>query len=440
MKPEKSKPAQALLKQNTESIKTAAQTNEVPKEVVTTPIEPATPIIEPIPDKIPEPQPIISVTTASITPSSNTTTVNVIASAPIIDTSPKVLQPSNQFIQIKPPTTTGRIQSPAMKNFFIRKGIEKQPAPTILTASGAMTPIITSSQLTGNKKIIIKSQQIIVPATKQSQPTIQPNASLTVMNTVDSIVTSPSDLSGILDLPILFADNETIIDQNDTPSTTQIVSLPNDVPSANILITSPEGKLPNRPVVISAAKIGRTMTVAPSTTNKVIFINRNQIKPQIVTSQTVSPAPMVKGMPTIKLVPTSLSNQPITFTNNLGKLAPGTKIDLSQLKIVKNVSPNVQGGLNKPIIINKPTVIGTQPGTKNAILIKSTTPNIQAHQIKGNILNRNITVRKVMNVQSPKTISPVVSKASTTVTTTDLTASPTVQASPKFLRKPKPSN
>lgn len=393
-------------------------------------------------------------------------------SVPIITattTPPKIVHaPNNQFVQVKPPTTTsGRIQSPNVKNFFIRKGIEKQPPlnQPIVSSPSTGTFITTQathshvsvSQLPANKKIIIKSQQIIVPANniKQNagqiiqmsggQPVNVSAASTPVTINANVIESSPGDLSGILDLPILFADNT-------SEATVQSGQIINTTTSSNILLTTaandriahigsppttsisnisnffinaPDGKLPNRPVVISAAKITKplqqqstmsTIATTPTpTSNKLIFINRNQIKQQIVGTPTTSGhhTQIVKGLPTLKLMPTSLASSSTTSTpitlqrNQITKLSPGTKIDLSTLKFVKNTTP-IQGILPiKPLIINKAV-----PGTKNAILIKS--PMAQP-VIKGNLGNRNITVRKVMNVvpsvkqvaNSPVTISNV---------------------------------
>lgn len=408
----------------------------------------------------------------------------------ITSTPPKIMQSSGQFVQVKPPPTSGRVQSPNVKNFFIRKGIEKQivtsPAGTFITTQGITSPQMTISQLPSNKKIIIKSQQILVPANNMKQnpgQIIQMSSGQSNISTSQATIpmksnvleTSSDDLTGILDLPILFADNNDgpMIDQttrilntsapstqflNTSGSTTQIIntsipstqihntSLPSNVlitttsdrniaSPSNIFFTTADGKLPNRPVVISAAKVTKpmqqtTISTTPSS-NKVIFINRNQIKQQIVGTQ--SGTPIVNRLQALKFVPTSLSSTtqstPITLHGNqLTKLTPGTKIDLSTLKLMKNTSSNVSGTIVKPLIINK-----TMAGTKNAIVIKSPMrTNLQNHSavIKGNVLNRNITVKKVMNVvpvMKQMTNSPVVitsMNSSSPVVISSVTSSP----------------
>lgn len=489
LKPQKPKPTQALLKQTNEAIKMAVQNivpvSEVPtlsNEVVTVTTSESenvpTPIVAPTPENgvnlnVSNTQ---EVTTTELEkkPEIQVSQPNIVPSASITTTPPKIVQSNAQFVQVKAPTTTSsRVQSPNVKNFFIRKGIDKNPPnqPQILStptgtfiATSQSTPISQMSQVTqmsANKKIIIKSQQILVPASNLKQNTSQTHQIMQVSgqssisgtstpiainaNVIES--SSSSDLSGILDLPILFADNSegaVQIAQSgqilNTSSTSNIALLNTsggrNTPigsSANIFISSPDGKLPNRPVVISAAKITKPLSTVATTpsTNKVIFINRNQIKQQIVGSQAMTGTPIVKGLQTLKLMPTSLANTssstPITLqANQLTKFTPGAKIDLSQLKLLKNNSPHVQSGMMKPLIINKSIP------TKNAIVIKSpsVTNVMQAHPvIKGNVLNKNITVRKVMNVM-PGVKSFPTTPIGTPVATPTATPTPTPVATP----------
>lgn len=492
LRPEKPKPVQALLKQSNETVKLTVESTGQTVDLLSLPIDSTSTVstmeaiksVEAIAIDLNSIENIHQIENNPanaqikiVSPTPTISTANI--ASPITNSDPNILQPNSQFIQIKPPTTTGRIQSPNVKNFFIRKGIDKQvtPTQTIVTSNASIAPVISSNQLSANKKIIIKSQQIIVPASnvKQTSPQMIP---MTMVSSSDSVVTPSSDqfihiktpttsgqLSNILDLPIMFADNEPSSEQqNDqvltnapvtvlpssSSSNAQTVSVPNEVSTPNILITSPDGKLPNRPVVISAAKLGKSVNVTPAHSNKVILINRGQIKQQILTTQSVTPTSMVKTMPTIKLVPTSLSSNQVTFSNNLAKLAPGTKIDLSQLKIVKNVS-NAQSGIAKQVFINnKPTTvnIGAHPGAKNAILIKTTAaqPIAANPGIKANIMNRSITVRKVLNAPGTtfSTAQPSVNVSPTPVSTTMVTSlsanSPATQSSPRILRKSKISN
>lgn len=346
----------------------------------------------------------------------------------------KFVTSSSPFVQLKPPTTTGRVQSPGVKNFFIRKGIDKK-APTqsfyTVRAQPAVGEAISLQPSTPNdKKIIIKSQQIIKPGNVQ-----------TTASSIDStITTSATDLSDILDLPILFADNDgNLQDQSAiTSSPTAGASVHMESPEStstptttNILITSPDGKLPNRPVVISAANVlKQTKPSSPSpVTLKLIFsgdrlnnlgsrddrletLNKTDLKsmpPLKLTSaqyRELQDRHTLKSMPPLKLATTGQSATaslagPGTFT----KLAPGTKIDLSTLKIVKSgTSPSTSGN-----IAFKTATVQHRDAPKGTIVFKPST-GLQSHQVlKSSILNRNITVRKVVNL-IPTTSSSVVTQ------------------------------
>ncbi|XP_031629078.1 KAT8 regulatory NSL complex subunit 3-like [Contarinia nasturtii] len=503
---EKPKSSQALLKQSNENLKMNVQnivpTNEVPtilnNEVVTvaTSSEPSTnKTIATAPNAIASPILDNGINlnvsnTQEVTTSENSqsTDVKISLASVVLPTStvstitpstpPKVIQPTiqpvGQFVQVKPPTTTsGRVQSPNVKNFFIRKGIEKQPQNQIVTSSAGtyITSAVTSPQMSinplpSNKKIIIKSQQIIVPAhnakpnpsaqiiqvsgQSQALQTNLPTSHVSIpinANVLETSASSSGDLSGILDLPILFADN------NDTPvidQTAQILNTSSGSSSnillntstdrtasmsspQNIFITTADGKsvIPNRPLVITTAKVSKptlqsTVATAPST-NKVIFINRG-LKQQIVGSQSMPIG--VKGLQTLKLVPTSMgtSTQSTSITlqgNQITKL-PGNKINLSTLKLVKNPS-NVTGNIVKPLILNKAV-----SGANNIVIKSPMGGNVKTHPavIKANVLNRNITVKKVMNVipgvkpiSSPPPISTITSSP---VTISSVATSPIV--------------
>lgn len=489
-----------MLKQSNDTVKVAATqnivpANEVPKlanEVVTmTTNEPATvaattSVVQSTPENSINPNasnaPVVE---ATIEQDKKTDVqlplqTNVVIPASVQTTPPKIVQQSGQFFQVKPPTTTsGRVQSPNVKNFFIRKGIEKQApaisqiAPsstgTFITATQtAPSPQMAIAQLPANKKIIIKSQQILVPANQPKQQTRQilqvtsspqgvSSSSVPMPINANIMESSSSDLAGILDLPILFADNSDNSSAAMIDQTTQILNasgastvLMNTLTDRNAQIGSPtniffsttDGKLPNRPVVISAAKVNKpiqqTTLATTSTNNKVIFINRNQIKQQLIGSQTMagmSGTQLVKGLTNsiLKLVPTSLASSgqstPITLHGNqIAKLSPGTKIDFSTLKLVKNAaSASVSGGIVKPLVINK-----AMTAAKGSFVIKSPMGgNVQAHQVlKGNVLNRNITVRKVMNVipgmkQVTSTSATISTVSSTPTTATVINSSPT---------------
>lgn len=361
---------------------------------------------------------------------------------------------SGEFVQLKPPTTTGRVQSAGVKNFFIRKGVDKR-APTqsfyTVRAQPATGEASTSQQsITPNdKKIIIKSQQIIKAANMPANT-----------STLDTSTTSTptTNLSDILDLPILFADNDgNLQDQSaiaSSPSAGADVQIETpeatSTPTANILITSPDGKLPNRPMVISAANVSKLAkpSSASAVTLKLIFsgdrlnslnnrderlenLNKADLKTmpplKLTTAQyrELQDRHNLKSMPPLKLTSTAQSTAgtnltgPGTFT----KLAPGTKIDLSTLKIVKSGTSSSTSGN----IAFKTAGIQHRDATKGTIVFKPAT-SLQSHQvIKSGILNRNITVRKVVSlIPSPKSsnLTPVATSVVETAVTSPPTSTP----------------
>lgn len=477
-KPEKPKPTSALLKQSSESLKLIDQSISSVSEIVTlkTPdvaddvVVNTTPIEQqPIAKTI---EAIDTTVNASFETSSNDQSAetisaptsplqNVQVATPIISSTPKILQFNNQFIHLKKAISNAtqqsppkRMHSPNMKKILVQKNVPKKTIGSTKPTSQTFFTTTTVASMGGvstvppNKQIFIKSQQILVPPSNVKK--IGTEAAAGTIPTIIPAVTTANDLSGLLDLPILFADNDgTIIDQNTqmatipTTSNMRIINTaPADGSSANILITSPEGKLPNRPVVISAAKIAKSSpqtttivtTTTPSPSNRVIFINRGQMKSQMAVTN-----PGLKTMSTLKLVPTSAPNTS-TAQNVITKLTPGTKIDLSTLKIIKDSSVAATSGA---IVTTKPTfqMIGkAQPAARNTFFIKSPGGmTLQTHPAAMQS-NRNITVRKVMNLVPQGTKQTIATPASiagtnkvniltTTVVTNATTGSPK-QATP----------
>lgn len=382
------------------------------------------------------------------------------------------------FVKLAPPTG-GRVQSTGVKNFFIRTGIEKSPAQPVQLAQSSqsvqsaqsvqssqpiqpiqtlpsvqtvqpvqsMQPLqsstiipspmihqtVASNPIPPNKKIIIKSQQIIKPATTVVQESVSANtsnasSSITIGSGNNSTMDTTADLSAILDLPIMFADNDgSIIEtgqsqifNTSTTSSPQImtpkpqifttssqiiasnphlitthpkiittnsqivntnvtmVSSPTIVPvataipstststsSPNIIFTPTDGKITTtRPVVIGTAKGGQkpkptNTIVKQSPSNKVILINRNSMKPQIVTSTCgTTPTGVLKTMPTIKFLQTAVPQtaQMQQLPTNVTKLSPASKIGFPSFKLVKNVVSST-ASTSAPTILRKPNQV-----------------------------------------------------------------------------------
>lgn len=463
-RPERPKPTSALLKQNNESLKMA----KIAIQSILPPNDTPPVHLMSTDDDVAFSTDATIINTGDL---DGAQTFEVITSAGTVDdtatmqtpitttsTPVKFVTSTSPFVQLKPPTTTGRVQSPGVKNFFIRKGIDKKaPTQSFYTVRAQTTAgeVISPQQsMTSNdKKIIIKSQQII----KAAHAIVSTSA-------FDGSTTSATDLSDIMDLPILFADNDgNLQDQSaiESPPTAgasvQIeTSEAISTPTTNILITSPDGKLPNRPVVISAANVSKlAKPSSPSAvTLKLIFsgdrlntlnsrddrlenLNKSDLKamPRLTTAQyrELQDRHNLKSMPPLKLATTVQSTSTsLAGTGTFTKLAPGTKIDLSTLKIVKSgASPSTSGN-----IAFKTASVQHRDAPKGTIVFKpaGATSDLQGHQvIKSGILNRNITVRKVVNLiptPKPNNSTPVITSVAETVVTSPLkpAAAPNVAA------------
>lgn len=421
LKPEKPKPAQAMLKHSNDSLKLLTQSpvasTDVPAfigELVTsTPIA-SSDIVGNVENKTDSSIKSVNVSSEDIRMSGTPVVAPSPVPKPVINslpTTPKPMQTSSPFVRLNPPKS-GHVQSPGVKNFFIRKGIEKQasnqlaqlaqspaqqvqPLQTLQAIQPIQSPIIITSpaiqpkvarhSIPPNKKIIIKSQQILVPATTVSPDvthltpinTSASTSSLVIGNANNTTANTSADLSGILDLPILFADNDGSIIESSSSKAINVPSIankkiisPNTSASAastilpmvsttpitstsatNILFSSADQpNLQNRSVVIGQAKSTKSplpTTIVTSSSNKVILINRNQMKPQIVTSSTGTPTTAVlKTMPTIKLLQTGIPQGQAQLATNMTKVTPTTKIGFPSFKFVKNMT-------SSPAIVRK---------------------------------------------------------------------------------------
>lgn len=494
-KPERPKPSSALLKQSNEQLKMAIQ-NIPPEAEPEPPVTIAPPAVtttseitlptDGVTAKQLQNAEIIStyeiVSSTDGTPSTIHTfqnipiaTTAIVTSGAVASTAPmKLISSKGQFVQLKPPSGSGVVQSPSVQNFFVRKSGDKkvsaQPFYTVRTqpitaqnANATAAVPATAGQIAPGKKIIVKSQQILSPATNVKKLTaLSTGQMITTIPGTDHI-TQSSDLANILDLPILFADNEgniqegssnssssaiiaSSIAQMQIPSTGDASSTPT---SSNFILTTSDGKIANRQVVISAAsvpKMASKQTYQPA--NKVIFINRSQIKTSGgIAGSASTTIQAAKQMPPLKLVsastPTTMAtSQPNTFT----KLAPGTKIDLSTLKIIKTNATTTGPSIitPKPLVFNvdskmkkAPVTIGSNLITTKPVLFSTntkttTTPSRSTfvikkgeagasgagqHQVlKSGLLNRNITVRKVVNILPVTSTTSVTSSSDTSAT------------------------
>lgn len=278
--------------------------------------------------------------------------------------------PANQFVQLKPP-----IQSQS-KIYTIK--------PTQSQQLQQASQYVASPQ----KFTILKPGTSIIRGTKQEVVDKQPNTS-----------TSTTDIGSIIDMPILFADNDGNIQETPSPS--------------------PTPAKPNQFVIYNASTSTVTSGVPANTLDsnkpkKVVFINRTTMKPcpNIISKSTVPP--LHKYSKVVVTNPKSSAGTLVTRaqgTDAITTISPVDKSIVSHVRQINIQSPKIAtssaGVLNvqqKPIIINvnADKVSGkTQPILKLGDPIKKTFVFKTASggtlkNITGiKPINRNLTVRKI---------------------------------------------
>lgn len=387
----------------------------------------------------------------------------------------KVVPPS-QFIQIKQSAAANASKvftlkpNPSVKqqnNTPIQYTVRTQPSSEIRQfKTSSLTPLKISS---GSGPQILSSVQIKPPQAKTTSTIALNPTKFTIVNQttnaagtqINKIITTPTTSDGtkldadisstdIFDIPILFADNDGNIQENEA---TPEVTLPS--PSASSIIISPSQA--NRIIVNAAAPIKTTTMTTPPVNKQMVIVNRSgQVK-----AVTTSPG-SIRSMPPLKytrVLVSTPSSSPISSTINKSDLTtantstnivttattpqpifkqtsflPGSKVEIVNNTIVKS-SPNIssatvstQQAKYKPIVINvdsdKTTVkniirVGdTQIKTPNTIVLKPATKTFPI--LNSGILNhRNLTVRKVVNLipQKQATAAATAVAASTTAGT-----------------------
>lgn len=408
----------------------------------------------------------------------------------------KVVPPS-QFIQIKQSAAANASKvftlkpSPAvnqLSNAPLQYTVRAQPPTEIRQFKpSTLTPLKIG---TGSGPQILSSVQIKPPQT--STPIALNSTKFTIVNQVSTappaqinkIITTSgatttnkldSDLSttDIFDIPILFADNDGNIQENDTAVTVPpevTIPPPTQPVVAPIVISPPQT---NRIIVTGTNNAIKTTTLSTPTLNKMVIVNRSgQMKPVttspgslrsmpplkytrvLVSTPSSSPLSAInKGDLTIVSPTTTATTQPIFKQTSF---LPGSKVEIVNNKIVKT-SPNPTTITTsaamptpvttkyKPIVINvdsdKTTVkniirVGdTQIKAPNTIVLKPATKTFPI--LNSGILNhRNLTVRKVVNLipqkqqaSSTTTITPPAAPTPTTAVVSAAAAVATTTAS-----------
>lgn len=376
----------------------------------------------------------------------------------------KVVPPS-QFIQIKQSAAANASKvftlkpNPSVKqqnNMPLQYTVRTQPTTEIRQfKTSSLTPLKITS---GTGPQILSSVQIKPPQAKTSialnptKFTIVNATSSTSSAQINKIITTTStankldsDISSadIFDIPILFADNDGNIQENEANPEVTIAS-----PSSSSIVISPSQS--NR-IIVSTGNSMKTSTISTPTLNKMVILNRSgQVK-----AVTTSPG-SIRSMPPLKytrVLVSTPSSSPISTVNKSDltvasggsnimtattttqpvfkqtSFLPGSKLEIVNNTIVKS-SPNPNNVLvstqqqakYKPIVINvdsdKTTVkniirVGgdTQIKTPNTIVLKPTTKSFPI--LNSGILNhRNLTVRKVVNLIPQKQATAAASSGS----------------------------
>lgn len=363
--------------------------------------------------------------------------------------------PPNQFLQLKPSignsqkVYTLKPATPTLKSISTTTSSPSSQVYTLKpTGAGNAT-----TQIRGNKMFTIKpatsgTSQFISsnPNLTSSSFTLGGQKKITVMKTVTSAGTTkpPPDLSStnIFDIPIVFADNDGNIQE-----TTQIPTSSTSSP-APLIITSkaqiirsnntftPITQVGNRSIVINnlLSNKNKTAVTVPSATpqnNKVVLNVMRNVKgapppnllrkniPQLKYTKVVVSNPSKPGesTPTLTSTPTILNaSAPKIISSTIIKPVTTTAMSTS----TPITTSTLTGQKYQPIIINVDSeksntlkniikVGDTQIKPANTILIKSTSGIKQFPMLKQGFLNRNLTVKKIVNIMPPlkKTIPTV---------------------------------
>lgn len=364
----------------------------------------------------------------------------------------KVVPPS-QFIQIKQSAAANASKvftlkpNPSVKqqnNTPLQYTVRTQPTTefrqfktTSLTplklTSGTGPQILSSVQIKppqGKPSIAINPTKFTIVNQTTSTPSTQINKIITTSSAIPATKLESTDIStaDIFDIPILFADNDGNIQENEASPEVTIAS-----PSTSSIVISPSQS--NR-IIVNTGNSIKTSTISTPTMNKMVILNRSgQVKAVTTSPGSIRSMPPLKytkvfvSTPSSSPISTIINKSDLTMTSATSNITttatttqpifkqtsflPGSKVEIVNNTIVKsspntsNASASTQQAKYKPIVINvdsdKTTVkniirVGdTQIKTPNTIVLKPTTKTFPI--LNSGILNhRNLTVRKVVNL------------------------------------------
>ncbi|KAM7343581.1 reduction in Cnn dots 1 isoform 2-T2 [Cochliomyia hominivorax] len=417
----------------------------------------------------------------------------IIGSTPAVGTKIKMI-PSNQFVQLKPTPLQSQSKIYTIKTSPVVAGGVTQSDGSTGPRIGSIVTTSPSTSSSGQHIFTLKTPngqttQFATAVGGQPKYTVIKNASgnttlqLSTAKTLHPVTTTatPStsssnlDLSNIIDMPILFADNEGNI--SDTSSTADNKSIATTTKSGSsgvgqLIISQKIIKEANSPATTATTPAAtastssgtyvinkpgtflQTQTLSGTKPNKVVFINRNTMKPcSNIISRTNLAQQLNKYTKVVVTNPKTASSTLVTrpgthlTTPTTSPIASTVKqINLQALNHTSasisssSTTPNRPSGIlnvqtkNLPQIqiINNPnaTFISTdKPQIRNIVVKPGGLKQLPPH-LTTQLLNRNLTVRKLPPGSVTITSSPVpnTSQLSTAVVAANASAAPDVAA------------
>ncbi|XP_059225572.1 KAT8 regulatory NSL complex subunit 3 isoform X2 [Stomoxys calcitrans] len=408
--------------------------------------------------------------------------------------------PSNQFVQIKPTTLQSQSKIYTIKPGSVlgqnqgeilggpRIGSIVTTSPSSTTGQHIFTLKTPNGQTTQFATAVGNQPKYTVLKNSTGKPTLQlsataktlhPIASTSGAATSSSSASSNLDLSNIIDMPIIFADNEGNLSEGmDSNKATSAGASTSGIKTASkgvgqLIISQKIIKEANTPPTITSGTSGTYVINKPGTIiqspqlgnkpNKVVFINRNSMKPCPNIISRTSLTPQLPKYTKVVVTNSKLSSSP-TIIPRVGSSITTTSPQASTVKKINiqpfssssasSITTRTAGGiLNVPTknlpqiqIINNPNaslIASDKPQIRNIVVKPGGLKQIPSH-LTSQLLNRNLTVRKLVNLvpatkSSPTAIGGGVSVATASTTSdgvipnSDTSPSATIQSSPKII-------
>lgn len=319
--------------------------------------------------------------------------------------------PPNQFMQLKPPSGNSQ------KVYTLKSPVGMKNGPQLFTVKSqqpgkqqVFTVKSTASQFIPTSTVVSSNQ------TKLNNSIILNQGKFTIMKSVE---TTKPDLSNtnIFDIPIVFADNEGNFQENPVQSTSQPIFITNQQQNHDGAISQQQPL--NRNIIINSSLANKTKGG-----NKVVLINRSSLKGHNIITKAV---PQLKYTKVMVSNPNKLKHEDVlmaagtsnTTTTSFESQKVYPIATTSQTNQILN-SSFIRNTKYSPIVIN---VDSDKTTFKNIIKVGDTQIKPAANTIvfkpgnfkqipmlKPGILNRNLTVRKVVNIVQKK---PVVEQLQT---------------------------